>query len=128
MVYLADWLSLINGKPSVSSIDWYFDNYGPFVWDIKRCVENSDTLNLRRTSTVFGNKKEVVELNNDNYTPVVDNDTKWAIDHIISETKKLNWADFIRLVYSTYPVASSQKYTVLDLPTLAQEYVASPQK
>jgi hypothetical protein len=127
MVYLADWFSLINEKGSLSNINWYFDNYGPFVWDIKRCVEASNTLQLVSTRTMFGNKKELIELRDNDYEPTLSEDAARAIDHIIKQTEKLNWTSFIRLVYSTYPIAKSEKYSQLDLPVLASEYRASQQ-
>lgn len=127
MVYLADWFSLINKQGTLSHIDWYFDNYGPFVWDVKRCVESSAILKLTSTRTMFGNKKELVELADTDYIPSVSDEGKAALDHIIKQTEKLNWTSFIRLVYSTYPIAKSEKYSKLDLPVLAEEYRANQQ-
>ena len=46
MVYLADWFHALNHQKQITSIKWYFDNYGPFVWDIKDLVEEYDALSL----------------------------------------------------------------------------------
>jgi hypothetical protein len=34
----------------------------------------------------------------------------------------MTWNDFIRLVYSTYPIMSQERGTELDLAALAEEY------
>jgi len=34
----------------------------------------------------------------------------------------LEWQDLLRLVYSTYPILSSERYSELDLVALAKEY------
>ena len=39
MVYLADWRNCVRSKGQVSDIKWYFDNFGPFVWDVKKAAE-----------------------------------------------------------------------------------------
>ena len=47
-----------------------------------------------------------------------------SIDHVINETKNLNWDQFIRLVYSTFPIASAERYTYIDLIEKAKEYMS----
>ncbi len=37
LVYLADWRHVLETKEQISSIKWYFDNYGPFCLGNKRC-------------------------------------------------------------------------------------------
>jgi len=38
MVYLADWKHAIDSHRQISSINWVFNNYGPFVWDVKNAL------------------------------------------------------------------------------------------
>lgn len=125
MIYLADWHSLINGKPALSDIKWYFDNYGPFVWDVKNAVAESNFLKSKSTHNMFGQPKELISLRDQDFEPKIDTLDAATLDHVIKQTKSLNWAGFIKLVYSTYPVASSEKYSYLDLPKLAKKYIAS---
>ena len=44
-----------------------------------------------------------------------------VIDEVVRETDPLYFNDFINLVYDTYPVRESSKYSILDLPKLAQK-------
>jgi hypothetical protein len=44
------------------------------------------------------------------------------LDFVIEKTKDLEWNDFIRLIYSTYPIVTQDKYSKLDLVSLAKEY------
>jgi hypothetical protein len=45
-----------------------------------------------------------------------------VLDSVIDATKSLSWGDFIRLVCSTYPIVSQERYQVLNLPDLATNY------
>lgn len=122
ILYLADWYCAINDSPPVTSINWYFDNHGPFVWDVKNAVEGSNIARVVPTINQYGSRKNVLELLDKDYNPSITDDEKEALDHIIEVTKGLYWSDFITLVYSTHPVSSSEKYTYLNLPEKAKEY------
>ena len=45
-VYLADWKQAIIKHRQISDIKWYFDNYGPFVNDIKHEAESRINFNI----------------------------------------------------------------------------------
>ena len=47
---------------------------------------------------------------------------KRFLDFVIEKTKGMYFDSFIDYVYSTYPVTSKERYSKLDLVTLAQEY------
>jgi hypothetical protein len=122
MVYLADWHSCLRGKGQITDIDWYFDNYGPFVWDIqKTATENDGIFEIHETSNMYGNKKRLFSLKGDPDIEI-SGSAKKSLDHILEVSSKLYWENFIKLVYSTYPVASSERYTQLNLIEKAEEY------
>lgn len=123
IVYLADWHQAINHQKQITNINWYFDSWGPFVWDIKNEVENNpDLFESEDTGNSTSNRKIMISLKNKDFIPNVDDDAKQSINHIIDVTHKLNWDQFIRLIYSTHPIASSSRYTQLDLLKKAEEY------
>lgn len=122
MVYLADWHGCINRGVQISNIDWYFDNYGPFVWDIKKTAEeNTDLFNVEVGSNMYGGKKRSISLRKP-YKPILSEAEKRSLDHIINITSRLYWDDFIRLVYGTHPIASSERYSSLNLREKARDY------
>ncbi len=126
MVYLADWHQAITKGRQITNIQWYFDNYGPYVNDIKQEAENSPQLfSINNTTNMFGQPKVTLSLSNNSYTPTLSDDEKDSIDHVIEQTQKMYWDSFIKLVYSTYPITSSNRYTHLDLVQRAQEYLKS---
>jgi hypothetical protein len=45
-----------------------------------------------------------------------------VLDFVIEQTAPLYWNDFIKLVYSTYPVVTQPRFLPLDLVKLALEY------
>jgi uncharacterized phage-associated protein len=120
LVYLSDWYHAIHHKQQISEIDWYFDNYGPFVWDVYKTVENDSDFNVKLTLNMFGNEKKLISLKK-GYEPKISNDAKETIETIITKTKSLNWNDFISLVYSTYPILTSEKYSHINLVEKAKE-------
>ncbi|SJN52669.1 hypothetical protein FM120_36890 [Sphingobacterium faecium PCAi_F2.5] len=52
----------------------------------------------------------------------LDNDIKSIADLFINHTYGLTWSNFINLVYSSYPIKISLKYTLLNLVDLAVEF------
>lgn len=123
MVYLADWHQAINYGRQITPIEWYFDNYGPFVWDVKRAAESNPFLfKLEDTHNYFGTPKTVLSLQGGTYSPTLMPAERASLDHVIEATKQLTWDAFIKLVYATHPVASSERYTNLDLVTKARDY------
>jgi len=121
LVYLADWYHSIHHSEQLSSIEWYFDNYGPFVWDIFKTAENDESFKIEVTNNMFGKEKKLISLSKP-ITNTLSEKEKNSINKVIEGTKSLNWSDFINLVYSTYPILTSEKYTYLNLIEKAREH------
>lgn len=126
LVYLADWRASIARGQQVTSIEWYFHQFGPYVDDIKDLAEGSPYFKLTSGSTMMGSTKETISWIGPDleYLSLSSDETK-ILEHVIKVTEGLNFQDFIKLVYSTYPVLSQPRHSVLDLPKLAAEYNAS---
>ena len=125
MVYLADWKCALHYPKQMTEIEWYFDTYGPFVWDIEEMAKkNPDTFEIKVlpnpmndtgiTRTIALSKMEVL--------PKVSRPAEGILDHVLAKTAGLSWSEFIKLVYSTYPVAKSEQFKILDLVTRAAYY------
>ena len=122
MVYLADWKSALDRDKQITDIDWLFNHYGPFVDDVADIVMKDQMFELHTTANAYGGTKYLIEIKNKNYNPDLSRAEKDVLDHVIDSTSKLYWNTFINLVYSTYPVAKSNRYDKLDLPKLARQY------
>ena len=123
MVYLSDWKNTLASGKQITPVKWYFDNYGPFVNDIENTAkEDSATFLIAIGSNMYGQPKKTFGLKNDEATVNLTESEKSSISSIVDETQKLYWKEFIKLVYSTHPVASSDRYTYLDLAEKAKEY------
>lgn len=123
MVYLGDWHQAINYGRQISDIRWYFDNYGPFVSDIEETASaNPATFLITDDLNQYGQPKKLFKLKKPEFKSSLSAQERSSLDHIIAVTQKLYWNDFIKLVYSTYPVASSERYSFLDLIKKAKEY------
>lgn len=124
MIYLIDWRSAFDCGKTVTTINWYFDNYGPFVHDIEETINgNLNIIQPIYTNTIYGTKKKLFMLKNDNIClENIPQNVKNIIDIIIEKTKGLYWQQFINFVYSTYPIATSERYTYLNLVQKAIQY------
>lgn len=123
MVYLSDWKNALVTGTQISNVNWYFDNYGPFVNDIENTAKSdSNTFLINLGSNMYGQPKKTFGLKNNDVSVNLNDSEKEAIKSIVDETQKLYWNEFIKLVYSTHPVASSNRYTYLDLNAKAKEY------
>lgn len=123
MIYLADWRSAYDYGTQITNIRWYFDNYGPFVHDVEQVIEeNSDKILTLTTRTIFGNKKILYRLRDENIRIELPQNITQVIDTIIQVTQGLYWDQFINFVYSTYPIVTSERYTYLDLLNKANIY------
>lgn len=125
MVYLSDWHSALKNGSQISQIKWYFDNHGPYVNDIINLEKShGDLLKVTATINAYGGKKRQIGLKK-TYEPKISKKEKASIDRIIEITKTQYWNEFIKLVYGTHPIASSERYTFLDLKKKAKEHNAA---
>lgn len=124
MIYLADWRHAIEHHRQVSEISWYFDNYGPFVKDVAETVQKYPGLfESFYTTNLYGKIKMVLKIRDEHYQSSTLTDIeKASLDHVIDVVKKLNWNDFIKLVYSTYPIIRSERHSYINLLDMAAKY------
>lgn len=123
LVYLADWKNALENDEQISGINWYFDNFGPFVNDVENAArENTELFEVQNKTNYYGSPKKVFSLKKNDTAITLSEKEKLAADHVIEVTKKLFWGDFIKLVYSTYPISSSERYSFLNLVEKARKY------
>ena len=123
LVYLTDWVRAILDETQATSIRWYFDNYGPYVSDIlETAKQQSDRFGVIETAAEYGAPKSLIELKQGKGTTSLTDRDRNAADHVIKQTASMEWSDFIRLVYSTHPIITSDRYSHLDLVSKAMEY------
>lgn len=122
MVYLVDWRSAFDLGSQATDIEWYFDNYGPFVYTINDMVENLSIFEKIRTNNFYGADKTIYKLIDQNYNINLSDDLMLIIDTVIEKTKNMSWTNFINFIYSTYPVVTSNRYTYLNLLEKAEQY------
>lgn len=58
-------------------------------------------------------------------SPSLTDEEKDLLDFVINSSASKNWDDFIKLVYSTYPIVTQERFAKLDLIALACEYEKS---
>jgi hypothetical protein len=122
MIYLADWRSAIQRREQVTDITWFFNHYGPFVRAVLETAESDRSFTVRVATNAYGSEKSVISVSSSAEAPSVSPEDREVLDHVIRQTEALYWADFLKLVYSTYPILSQPRYTYLDLIDLAHRY------
>ncbi len=122
MVYLADWRSAITRGEQLTGTQWVFNHYGPFVYDVLDTVKDDPDFEVVSTRNMYGAPKDLLRVANDVSYPSLEEDEREILDFVLEGSGEKNWDDFIRLVYSTYPIVARERFTKLDLVELASEY------
>jgi hypothetical protein len=121
ILYLADWKSALEGAPQITPVRWKFNHYGPYVTDVVDTARLSDGFSLVNDWTPFGNRRTVIKYEGKNFGDLTDQQ-KLVIEEIVRTVAPLNFDAFLQLVYSTYPIVTSDRGSELDLSSLAREY------
>jgi len=125
MIYLADWRSAITRGEQLTDLEWEFSHYGPYVKDVKQVAETDSAFEVVPTKNLYGGQKDLIQVADDITYPSVTEDEKELLDYVISSSASKNWDDFVKLVYSTYPIVTQDRFSSLDLVELAKEYEKS---
>jgi hypothetical protein len=125
MVYLADWRSVITRGKQLTDLEWEFSNYGPYVTDVIQVAETDPAFEVVRTKNPYGAPKDLVRVADDVAYPSLTEEEAELLDFVINSSACKNWDDFIKLVYSTYPIVTQERFSKLDLVKLAKEYEES---
>lgn len=125
MIYLTDWKCALEYEQQFTNKVWHFNHYGPYIDDFVNLARGDDDIKITNTSNIYGGHKQLFELKGEFNEPILlSPKLKDLVDFVIMATKDKNYEEFIKLVYSTYPVISSNKYSNLDLVNKAIEYKA----
>ena len=123
MIYLADWHFAIHHKKQITDINWYFDTYGPFVKDVeKTALENKDIFVVDFGNNRYGSPKKTLSLRDPKHVTNLKPELCESLKCVISVSKDKQWDSFIKMVYSSFPVRNSERYTFLDLKSLAKDF------
>lgn len=126
-LYLADWRAALTLGRQITEVEWEFNHYGPFVHDVMYVARNDDAFEVVSMTNAYGSDKELIQIARpDVFLPELSEEDKGIIDEVMEVTTSKYWKDFIRLVYSTYPILTQSRYSTLDLVRLAEEYKANP--
>ncbi|WP_165734395.1 Panacea domain-containing protein [Polaribacter sp. 20A6] len=121
MIYLADWKSAITQDKQLTNIKWIYNHYGPYVDDIINLLKQDDDFEIKSDLNYYNKPREIIILKG-KVNVKLNKSTTEILDFVIDKTSRLNWDDFIKLVYSTYPIIQEKKLNQLDLLKLAKEY------
>ncbi|MFK8303150.1 Panacea domain-containing protein [Capnocytophaga stomatis] len=126
LIYLIDWKYTIENGKQYTNIEWFYNNYGPYVNDVIDLMKQKKDVFLVETypNPYGGGNTDKFCLINRTHIDIEEN-VKIISDKFMDYTYKLNWSDFINLVYSSYPIKTHLKYSVLDLEKLAKEFKKS---
>ncbi|MBD2058113.1 hypothetical protein H6F88_19200 [Oculatella sp. FACHB-28] len=105
IIYLADWRSAIVRGKQITSIKWKFGDCG---------LEPDVNIELPEKKD-FGFLVEHLSLSQED---------KEVLDHAMKTSAEKNWAEFVSIVYSTYPILNqnSSEAKEFDLIQLANLY------
>jgi hypothetical protein len=124
MVYLADWRSALMYDRQLTGIGWIYNHYGPYKDDVMTAARANPCVTVREDRNQHGDRKQVIAVTANTHVPRLSLTQQECevLDWVIQKTQKLSWTEFIRLVYSTYPIVTRPRFATLDLVELAGEY------
>ena len=122
MVYLADWRSAICHNTQITEINWEFNYYGPYVDDVIDAVRNHPAFKVLQSQNMYGELKEIVQLVGEVSDDLLIRKEKEILWFVIQQTARMYWSEFISLIYSTYPIVTQSRFSLLNLVALAQKY------
>jgi hypothetical protein len=125
MIYLADWRSAITRGEQLTDLEWEFSHYGPYANNVKQVAETDPAFEVISTKNSYGGQKDLIQVADNVDYPSLTEDEKELLDCVVSSSASKNWDDFIKLVYSTYPIVTQDRFSKLDLVKLAREYEES---
>lgn len=112
LTYLADWRSAITYKKQITSVKWYINNYGPYIEDMYKILADEK----------FDINQEIQRRKTEKYN--CDREINLVVNFIIDKTQDLDSNTFSNLVFSTFPLATSTKYSYVDLVEKAKQYLS----
>ena len=123
IMYLIDWKHCLDFGEQATDINWFFNHYGPYVDDVINTLKNApnDFIIKSYNNPFGGGMSDSIKLISERKI-FISNTVKQVTDLIISKTHHFDWTSFISLVYGTYPVKTSSKYTRLNLVQDASQY------
>ena len=123
LVYLCDWCYACAYKHQMTDIQWFFDNFGPFVWDVVNVLnEDPHLFTSRILSDPLGHEITLFFINPKDYNPDITHNVQLCVDYVLNNALNLKQQKFTDLVYATYPIKTSHRYTNLNLVEKANEY------
>ncbi|CYU41839.1 SocA family protein [Streptococcus suis] len=125
LVYLIDWEMAKKYKRSCSGINWYFDNYGPYVHDVMKEATSDEQIKINEGFSNYGGPRYTFQLVDPNFSEfsTLNLQELQIIDSVIDSTKDMSFNNFINYVYNTPPVAQTPQYQTLNLIKIASEEI-----
>ncbi|WP_437561129.1 Panacea domain-containing protein [Sorangium sp. So ce542] len=123
MLYLSDWRSAITRGTQITDINWKYNWHGPYVDEVWSTAQaNPGLFQLTDSQNIFGSKKQLISAAGEYACPSLSKEDRDIINFVILHTKSKNWDEFIKLVYSTYPIVTQPRGSYLNLVDLARNY------
>lgn len=103
LVFLADWRAALKLGRQVTETTWVVGRRGP---------HSDDILNVIRSTLPESCINILIE------------EEKALLDFVVKSTSKKSWSELTKLVYSTYPLITKNRFEKLDLVSLAKNYMS----
>ena len=121
LVYLSDWFGAVIYDEPLTTTDWIFNHYGPYVDKVINSLQGDPCFSINSTHNGYGASKYLISYCGGRKINLKPQERE-LIDAVINKTRGMYYNEFIDYVYSTYPVQVSNRYSKLNLIQLAQEY------
>jgi hypothetical protein len=97
LIYLADWRSALTRGHQMTDIRWVFDQFGPFVHDVKDVAINNPDFVVEDTINMYGAPKTLIRLVNDRSSPSLSAEDQEILNWVIETSAKMTWNESPRV-------------------------------
>jgi len=124
LVFLCDWKHSLDHGEQITDLEWSVSGFGSFGDVVNEVKKHPDLFDLRSYGHMY-RPDEVVRLVDEDYQPELEDSEMDVAREIADLERKLNWAEFSQILYSTYPLLRSHSSKRSNLVELAKEYKGS---
>lgn len=120
ILYLIDWKHTLEAARPYTDLQWVYESSGPWSDELDKIAQDDDLEVIRNA---YRRNYDIIRLRHPGELSVSLGETAInVIGHIIRETVNLNIDEFNKLVYSTYPMVTTQRSHTINLLKAAREY------
>jgi hypothetical protein len=120
--YLADWRSAIARGQQLTGVTWEFNEMGPSSREVLEAIFSGSRFGIVPGRRSEGGQQQVVAVDPQAVPRSLTSEDKEILTYVVERVAHHDDSGLVRLVYSTFPILCTPRFSKLSLPELAARY------